>query len=339
MKILIVDDMLDHLRMLAAMLRRAGHSNLVEARSAREALSFLHLDDEGSEAHEVVPVDLIMMDIRMPEIDGIEACRRIKASEAYRDVPIIMVSAQAEACFLQEAFVAGAMDFISKPIDRIELISRVRSALALKQERDLRKSRERELLKLARQLEEANRRLERLSSLDPLTGLANRRGLDGFLEMEWRRARRDREPLSVILIDVDHFKPFNDTYGHPAGDTCLRRVAEVLSDASHRPGDMAARYGGDEFAVVLSQTGASGARVVADLLRTRVEALRIPHRDSPASSVVTISIGVATIVPTAEGSADQLLGAADGALYTAKREGRNRVCHASGEGGKRSPAA
>jgi diguanylate cyclase (GGDEF)-like protein len=337
MRILIVDDVLDHLTMLEAMLRRDGHSNIAQAQSARDAFKYLRLD--GSNGSEIVPIDLIMLDIRMPEIDGIEACRQIKASEAYRDVPVIMVSAQAEACFLQEAFDAGAMDFISKPIDRIELVSRVRSALALKQERDLRKSRERELLRLARQLEEANRRLERLSSLDPLTGLANRRALDGFLEMEWRRARRDREPISAILIDVDHFKAYNDTYGHPAGDVCLRRVAEVLADAAHRPGDLVARYGGEEFAVVLSQTGVSGAHVVADMLRARVEGLRIQHRNSVAGSV-TISLGVATMVPANEGSFDSLLNAADSALYQAKREGRNRVMHAAVTGsGQRNPAA
>jgi len=339
MKILIVDDVLDHLTMLEAMLRRDGHANVVQALGAREALAELRIALDGTPPAVPIAVDLIMLDIRMPEMDGIELCRRIKTTEPYRDVPVIMVSAQAEAAFLQEAFDAGAMDFISKPIDRIELLSRVRSALALKQERDLRKSRERELLRLARQLEEANRRLERLSSLDPLTGLANRRALDGFLEMEWRRARRDREPLSVVLIDVDQFKAYNDAYGHPAGDSALRRVAEVLSDATHRPGDMVARYGGEEFAVVLSQTGEGGAHVVAESLRARVESLAIPHRASDAAPVVTISLGVATIVPT-DGPAEALLASADGALYTAKREGRNLVRHAaSASSGQRSPAA
>jgi diguanylate cyclase (GGDEF)-like protein len=157
--------------------------------------------------------------------------------------------------------------------------------------------------------------------------------------MEWRRARRDREPLSVVLIDVDQFKAYNDAYGHPAGDSALRRVAEVLSDATHRPGDMVARYGGEEFAVVLSQTGEGGAHVVAESLRARVESLAIPHRASDAAPVVTISLGVATIVPT-DGPAEALLASADGALYTAKREGRNLVRHAaSASSGQRSPAA
>ncbi len=333
MKILIVDDVLDHLTMIETMLRRDGHTNVARAQSAGEAFSFLRLDELDRGAGETVPVDLILLDVRMPYVSGVEACRRIKSSEAYRDVPVIMVTGEPKSQVLEDAFDAGAMDFISKPIARIELVSRVRSALALKRERDLRKARERDLLRLARQLEEANRRLERLSSLDPLTGLANRRTLDGFLEMEWRRARRDREPLSVILIDVDHFKAYNDTHGHQIGDECLRQVAGVLGDAAHRPGDLVARYGGEEFAVVLSQTSAHGARIVAEQLRARVEALPL------SNGRVTISLGIATIVPTSEGAPERLLGAADTALYAAKRGGRNRITQAADETGKRHPAA
>jgi diguanylate cyclase (GGDEF)-like protein len=325
MSILIVDDVADHLTLLEAMLYCEGHGDIVRAESAGEAYAYLGLDGPDPGA----AVDLILMDVCMPGVDGITACRRIKACEAYSDVPIIIVTAETDC--LQEAFEAGAMDFINKPIDRVELVTRVRSALALKRERDIRRVRERELLGLARRLEEVNRQLERLSSLDALTGLANRRALDGFLEMEWRRTRRDHAPLSVVLVDVDHFKAFNDAYGHQAGDDCLRSVADVLGAAAHRPGDMVARYGGEEFAIVLSQTGAKGARVVAEGLRAQVEAMRIAHRGSTTSSVLTISAGVATAMPAEDGAVEAVMRAADAALYRAKRAGRNRVETAGGE--------
>jgi diguanylate cyclase (GGDEF)-like protein len=332
MSILIVDDVADHLTLLEAMLCCEGHEDIVQAGSAFEAFTVLDLEAVEAGVASTAPVDLILMDVRMPGTDGILACRRIKSCAAYRDIPIIIVTAETDADCLQQAFEAGAMDFIGKPIDRIELVTRVRSALALKRERDLRRDRERELLGLTHQLEEANRRLERLSSLDGLTGLANRRALDGFLEMEWRRTRRDQAPLSVILIDVDQFKPYNDAYGHQAGDECLRRVADVLGHAAHRPGDMVARYGGEEFAVVLSQTGAAGARAVAEGLRAQVEALRIPHSAS-SFGIVTISLGIATALPASEAGLDSLLRTADAALYRAKRAGRNRVEAEPSDGG------
>jgi diguanylate cyclase (GGDEF)-like protein len=180
-----------------------------------------------------------------------------------------------------------------------------------------------------RQLEEANRTLERLSQLDGLTGVANRRRFDDALDAEWRRGCRTGAPLSLVLLDIDAFKPFNDTYGHLRGDECLRQVAAALAGALGRAGDLVARYGGEEFAALLSGVAADEAAVVAERLRANVQALRLPHGASPAAGVVTISGGVATLTPTERGDPATLVAAADQALYDAKRLGRNRVVAAS----------
>ena len=191
------------------------------------------------------------------------------------------------------------------------------------------RARERKLVRLVlertHQLEEANRTLQRLSYLDGLTGIANRRRFEEVLDAEWRRARRAGVPLSLIMIDIDYFKAYNDAYGHQRGDDCLRQVAATLNDCLQRAGDLVARYGGEEFAVILPEADANSAAEMAEALRERVEALEIPHETLSGDSVLTISVGVATIYPQRELSTVALLSAADQALYRAKFEGRNQV--------------
>jgi diguanylate cyclase (GGDEF)-like protein len=184
----------------------------------------------------------------------------------------------------------------------------------------------RHLAELRDELERANAQLEQLSLCDPLTGLANRRRLDAALELEWRRLARARRPLSLLLIDIDAFKAYNDNLGHPQGDDCLRRVAAFLAEGVHRAGDLVARYGGEEFAVLLGGTAVADAAAVAGRLRAGVEALALPHPASPAGAVVTVSVGVAGWIPGIDGgAAGELVAAADRALYAAKRSGRNRM--------------
>jgi diguanylate cyclase (GGDEF)-like protein len=176
-----------------------------------------------------------------------------------------------------------------------------------------------------RQLEEAGRTLRRMATIDPLTGIANHRYFRDFLDSEWRRAAREQAPVTVLMIDLDEFKSFNDAFGHQAGDECLRRVASALSAGVGRAGDLVARYGGEEFVAVLGNTDTRGGLVMAERLRARVETLSIPHPRAAAESWVTVSIGAATLTANRQSTPDDLVGLADAALVAAKREGRNRV--------------
>lgn len=319
MQILLVDDDVDSLVLLEQILRQAGYDRIRTAMSVHEALQILHHPDVAGQ------VDVILMDLMLPQVTGIDGCRYIKEQEHLRDIPVIMVTARTGENDLEQAFAAGANDYITKPFRKVELLARLRPALGLKQERDWRKARERELLEVSTQLQIANHTLQMLSCQDGLTGIANRRHFEETLRKNWRQALRDQMPLSLILVDVDHFKAFNDFYGHQAGDACLKRVAQTLSLSLSRPGDVVARYGGEEFAVLLADTDLAGAMKVASMLCVNVQGLGIPHEQSKTAPTVTISLGVAAISPIQEVAVETLLSAADHALYQAKALGRNRA--------------
>lgn len=268
---------------------------------------------------------VILQDLLMPGIDGLTLVQRYRNHPATRDIPIVVLSTKEEAVMKRAAFAAGANDYLVKLPDRVELIARLRyhsrSYLSLLQ----RDEAFRALRQSQQQLLESNFELQRLTNSDGLTGLANRRHFDEYLDAEWRRARRERSQLALLMIDVDAFKAYNDTYGHVAGDQALRRLAAVLQDNCARSGDLPARFGGEEFAMILPSTSSEGARLIAEKVRRSVEALDIAHTGAAIGNCLTVSIGAAVLWPKEGQPSARLVEVADAGLYEAKRYGRNRV--------------
>jgi two-component system chemotaxis family response regulator WspR len=319
--VLLVDDQAIVAEALRLMLANQPDIELHVCASAAQALP---------KARELRPT-VILQDLVMPDVDGFTLVRFFRADPELAAVPIIVLSSKEDPRDKSRAFEIGASDYLVKIPDKIELIARVRAhsrSFLAQVERD---EAYRALEALKYQLEVKNAELQRLSAVDGLTGLANRRRFDEALELECRRARREAAPLSLIMTDVDFFKKYNDAYGHQGGDECLRRVATVLAQGVRRPADLAARYGGEEFALILPQTSAEGAAIVAEMLRTGVAALNILHAGSSAAPHVTLSLGVASLAPDDPAlEPKQLIELADIALYSAKRGGRNRfVMHSA----------
>jgi len=296
-KILVVDDAPINIQVLNESLRE--RYRIFFATNGADALNL---------AASMLP-DLILLDVMMPDMDGYEVCRRLKTDALLQGIPVIFISAMSQQEDEAVGLELGAVDYITKPFNPAIVQLRVRNQLELKRQRDL---------------------LERLAMIDGLTGLPNRRAFDETYEREWRRAARNQSSLSLLLLDIDFFKAYNDAYGHLAGDDCLKQVAAVLARALVRPGDFMARFGGEEFVCVLPETTLEGALQLAEKLRSAVEQLQIPHEMSSIAPVVTISIGAAATVPAGEQAGAALLREADGNLYAAKHAGRNRVGHQAG---------
>ena len=281
--------------------------------------------DEAMRAAVQTRPTVILQDLVMPGIDGLTLVKAYRATPTIRDVPIIVLSTKEEPVIKSAAFAAGANDYLVKLPDRIELVARIRyhsrSYINLLQ----RDEAYRALRQSQQQLLEANLELRRLTHSDGLTGLSNRRYLDEHLSAEWRRGAREQTEISLLMIDVDNFKLYNDTYGHVAGDEVLKRIAATVEGCLGRAGDLAARFGGEEFAVVLPGTPLGGVPLLAEKVRSEVEALALPHANSPSGPYVTISIGAASAVPSPDVPMTSLIEAADLALYKAKRAGKNQV--------------
>lgn len=411
--ILLVDDAPDNLGALRTMMMRQGYQTFV-ATSGDRALDI---------AQRIRP-DLVLLDVVMPGIDGLETCRRLKAHPATAHIPVIFMSARGETADIVAGFDNGAADYIPKPLRMEEVCARVRAQLRLRSSSETQTaqadrlrmivdSMDQGLLILERcgrvqyanpacdrylgyapedlvgrsladlladgpdvrscasleatggsgtrevqirhrdgglramdltmtpmhaadglfvallhdithhkQSEDA---LQRAAMVDPLTRIANRRHFDAFLDKEWQRAIRSCQPLSLLVLDVDHFKQYNDTLGHAAGDVSLQKVAQALQEHALRPTDLAARYGGEEFVLLLADTPREGATLLAEHIRAAVEALEVPNPRSPTSPWLTVSVGVATIVPTQLDQIEHLFVCADRAMYAAKAAGRNRV--------------
>lgn len=418
--ILIVDDAPANLGMLRKMMTQQGYQTFV-ANSGERALSI---------ARRVHP-DLILLDVVMPGMDGLETCRQLKQHPGTQRIPVIFMSARAETDDVVAGFDIGAVDYISKPLRMAEVCARVRAQLQIRNTSDTQHEQAQHLRTIVdsmaeglmiieasgriqyanpacgrylgcspetleqktlgdllapqvaqeyldyfarcasepefepqpgarevviRQCDGALRAmdltlapmamhetlfigllhdithhkqsetaLQRAALLDPLTKIANRRHFDAFLDMEWQRAIRSGEPLSLVVIDVDHFKLYNDSFGHAAGDLALQQVAAVLQDHAPRATDLAARYGGEEFVLLFAETSSADAAALAEAIRAAVEALQLPHPRSATSGWITCSIGVATMIPTQLDHIEKLFVAADRAMYAAKEAGRNSV--------------
>jgi diguanylate cyclase (GGDEF)-like protein len=320
--ILIVDDRPENLIALESLLESPG-LNIVRATSGQEALGLM-LDHDFA---------LALLDVHMPEMDGFETAELMRGNTRTKHIPIIFVTANhTEPSNLFRGYDFGAVDYLFKPLDPQRLLSKVYIFLEIHRQRQalLAKTRELdakilELQALQAELEEKNRQLYLLSSLDGLTGIPNRRQFNETLDLEWNRMCRERQSLSLVLLDVDYFKRFNDRYGHIDGDRCLKRVAGALASQLKRPADLVARYGGEEFAAILPGTGLDGARHIAEAMRATVQGLEIEHADSPIAPMVTISLGVSSVIPAPGCGPIDLIQAADQALYRAKQAGRNRI--------------
>ncbi|MDR3515284.1 MAG: diguanylate cyclase [Azospirillaceae bacterium] len=290
--ILVVDDEPSNIEILAEVLD--DDYDVVFATDGDHALAL---------AETLLP-DLILLDVMMPTQDGYDVCARLKQRNDTADIPVIFVTAQADVTAELRGFELGAMDYITKPISPPVLRARVRNHIELKRARD---------------------QLTRLATTDGLTGLANRRHFDDTLRTAYHRLVRSNGLLSLVMADVDHFKSFNDTYGHPAGDYGLWSIGHAILGAIERSTDLGARYGGEEFACILPNTDTAGAMVVARKLQQAIAALAIPHKRSPVVPYLTISLGVATVRCTIASTPSTLLTLADQQLYRAKAAGRNCI--------------
>lgn len=297
--ILVADDD-DLIRLtLRKLLEKEGY-RVVEACDGHECLA----------AYQNNQPNIVLLDVEMPGMNGLDCCALLQTIPGSEHTPILMLTGFEDKASVERAFESGATDYIIKPIHCAVLRRRLRILIEKSQ--------------LYRELEQANHKLQHLACVDGLTQVSNRRYFEEHLSRKWQQMAREQAPLSLLLCDVDFFKLYNDTYGHPAGDDCLRAVAGAIARSVQRPASLVARYGGEEFAVILPNTEASNAADIAEKIRSEVKALKIAHANSRASAYVTLSQGIASIVPSHESSAQSLIAAADRALYRAKAEGRDR---------------
>ena len=297
-RLLVVDDQPINIQTLYQIFH-ADHEVFV-ATSGEQALAFCRGNP--------LP-DLILLDVMMPGMDGLAVCQQLKADPVLANIPVIFVTACMDPADETRALEAGGVDFITKPVNPMVVRARVKTHLTLKAQEDF---------------------LRSLVFVDGLTGVANRRRFDEALLSEWRQCQRAGTPLALLMIDIDHFKRYNDHYGHPTGDACLQQVAAVLKAAMQRASDLVARYGGEEFACLLPGCDQAAALAKAQALQAALAARAIAHAASPTAAWVTLSIGVEVARPQEGGRPAALVAAADAALYSAKHSGRNCISAHSG---------
>jgi len=291
-KLLVVDDQPINIRIINELFR---------------ADCDLHMATHGEQAIAVsktLQPDLILLDIMMDGMDGLEVCRRLKLDPATADIPVIFITAKREEDDEALGLELGAVDYISKPLNSAIVRARVKTHLTLKLQNDY---------------------LKGLASLDGLTGIPNRRAFDVRLAQAWSQACREGGTLSLMMIDIDYFKRYNDHFGHVQGDECLRQVAKAIAQSVNRPYDMAARFGGEEFACVLPETTLQGALILAEKIQARIRQLANAHPGSEVSEWVSLSIGVASLQPRVDREPSELIALVDQQLYQAKHNGRNQI--------------
>ena len=298
MKILVVDDDRFIREIISAVITDAGHTPVTAGRD-EEALPIL---SEGG-------IDLVLTDVEMPGLNGFDLTREIRRRFPNDWFPIIFLSGQCDEKHYEEGIDAGGDDYLTKPVSPIVLKAKI---LAMERIANMKKA-----------LDAANSRLEKLSTQDPLTKLSNRRDLEQNLLKEWKRSKREKIELSIIMLDIDFFKPYNDNYGHQQGDECLKAVAKLLKQCIKRSHDLLARFGGEEFVMVLPDTTITGATEVANKVIDTLRKIHLPHAHSAAADHVTISMGISSTLAGAE-TPTSLLKQADDALYRAKENGRNK---------------
>jgi diguanylate cyclase (GGDEF)-like protein len=291
--LLIVDDAKENIHVLAELLE--ADFTIRAATSGEKALEIAFSD---------TPPDMILLDVMMPGIDGYEVCRRLKRSARTKDIPIIFITVRVSEEDEIFGFTLGAVDYITKPFSEVVVRARVGMHAELKRHRDY---------------------LESISLLDDLTGIGNRRKFNEFLDFSWVFAEREKLPISMIMVDIDFFKQYNDHHGHLQGDACLVRIAKALKEVVVRETDVVTRYGGEEFACILPNTDIEGAWTLAETIRLKIMALQIPHAYPADGCNLTISLGVATMTPDRSKAVLDLTKAADDALFRSKESGRNKT--------------
>jgi diguanylate cyclase (GGDEF)-like protein len=293
-RIMVVDDESSNLAILNKIL--SPIHTVIAVKSGEAALKRIETEPRP---------DLIMLDIILPGLDGFEVLEKLKQNKESKDIPVIIISGLSGENDEEKGLFKGAADYITKPFKAAIVLARVQTQI-----------------RILKQL----KTIENLGLIDSLTEISNRRGFDARFDLEWRRCMREKKPVSFLMLDVDKFKGYNDTYGHPQGDLLLKTIAKILESAARRPSDMAARLGGEEFGILLSDTSLENACKIAERIRVEIEELRLQSIDGKIETRITVSVGVATLYPTSDAKMEDLVAEADKNLYAAKNMGRNQVC-------------
>jgi diguanylate cyclase (GGDEF)-like protein len=308
LKVMVVEDSKVTMKALSNYLKRMGVVNLLTAVTGREAIDLFRKQRP----------DIVLLDAILPDIDGFDIAKKFRSMEKGDEwSAIIFLTSMDKDEDVARGIESGGDDYLLKPISEVVLKAKINAMRRLVEM-------QRSLVEVTQELNVANKELQRLSTTDGLTGIANRRFFDQLSEREWRRCERLNKPMALVMVDVDHFKKYNDTYGHQGGDECLKSVAAQVARAAPRASDLAARYGGEEFVLVLGDTTVEGGKWVANNIRQHVADLQIPHSSSSIGHV-SVSCGVASLLPIEGMTFDTLLKVADEALYKAKEQGRNTV--------------